>query len=87
MPESTTVRPPEVKERGTAQQLENKPGSVCSPAASVEKLERQEGRLIGQPQGRMKWALMTSPISPDVITKRRIVLVQSGCFSTVPHAL
>ena len=65
--------------------LENKPGSVCcSPAACLERLGRQEGRLTGQHQTCKGLTLTTNLTPSDVIAKRRVVAVQSGCSNTIP---
>lgn len=73
---SITVQPPEenIDKGGVARWLENKLGSCThSPAVSLGKLKKQEGRFTGEHQ-----ALAISPIPSDVITKRLIVLVHFG---------
>ncbi|XP_042833023.1 uncharacterized protein LOC122236194 [Panthera tigris] len=62
----------EVEEEGAAKWLENKPESVYPPAASLEKKEKQEGRLT---------ALITTGWSPDVAEEgyQRTHTLEGGC--------
>ena len=65
--------------------MENKPGSICcSPAACLERLRRQEGRLTGQHQNCNGLTLTTNPTPFDAIAKRKVVAVQSGFSTTIP---